>query len=77
MVSGVGINYSQVWKIENTESQVYSYTVSTTGSENDLTIRFPYIDKIFNNITAQNGDGGELKLYIDEVKLVIKTTEVP
>lgn len=77
MVSGVGINYSQVWRVKNTQSEVYSYTVSTTGNEQDFTIRFPYIDEIFNSITAQNGNVGELKLYIDEVKLVIKTAEVP
>lgn len=77
MVSGVGVNYSQVWKVENTQSKIYSYTVLTTGNEQDFTIRFPYIDEIFNSITAQNGNVGELKLYIDEVKLVIKTAEVP
>jgi len=77
MVSGVGANYSQVWKVENTQTEVYSYTVFTTGREQDFTIRFPYIDEIFNNITAQNGNGGELKLYIDNVKLIIKTTEIP
>ncbi|MFM8367591.1 MAG: hypothetical protein ACKOBD_02410, partial [Chloroflexota bacterium] len=77
MVSGVGVNYSQVWKVENTQSEIYSYTVFTTGNEQDFTIRFPYIDEIFNSITAQNGNVGELKLYIDEIKLVIKTAEVP
>ncbi len=77
MVSGVGVNYSQVWKVENIKSEIYSYTILTTGNEQDFTIRFPYIDEIFNNITAQNGNVGELKLYIDEVKLVIKTAEVP
>jgi hypothetical protein len=77
MVSGVGANYSQVWKVENTRSEIYSYIVLTTGNEQDFTIRFPYIDEIFNSITAQNGNVGELKLYIDEVKLVIKTAEVP
>lgn len=77
MVSGVGINYSEVWKVENTESEIYSYTILATGNEQDFTIRFPYVDEIYNNITAQNGNAGELKLYIDEVKLVIKTAEVP
>lgn len=77
MVSGVGANYSQVWKVENTKSEIYSYTVFTTGNEQDFTIRFPYIDEIFNSITAQNGNVGELKLYIDEIKLVIKSAEVP
>jgi len=77
MVSGVGVNYSQVWKVENIRSEIYSYTALTTGNEQDFTIRFPYIDKIYNSITAQNGNVGELKLYIDEVKLIIKTAEVP
>jgi hypothetical protein len=77
MVSGVGTNYSQVWKVENTQSEVYSYTVPTTGNEQDFTIRFPYDGRIYDRITAQNGNGGELKLYIDDVKLVLKTTEVP
>lgn len=77
LVSGVGVNYSQAWKVENTKSEIYSYTVFTTGNEQDFTIRFPYIDEIFNSVTAQNGNVGELKLYIDEVKLVIKTAEVP
>lgn len=77
MVSGVGVNYSQVWKVENIRSEIYSYTALTTGNEQDFTIRFPYIDKIYNSITAQNGNIGELKLYIDEVKLIIKTAEVP
>lgn len=76
MVSGIGVNYSQVWKVENTKSEIYSYTVLTTGKEQDFTIRFPYIDELFNSITAQNGNVGELKLYIDEVKLAIKTAEV-
>jgi len=77
LVSGIGANYSQVWKVENPGSKVYSYTVTTTGREQDFTIRFPYIDEIYNNINAQNGNTGELKLYIDEVKLVIKTSKVP
>jgi len=77
MVSGVGVNYSQVWKVENIRSEIYSYTALTTGNEQDFTIRFPYIDKIYKSITAQNGNVGELKLYIDEVKLIIKTAEVP
>jgi hypothetical protein len=77
LVSGIGANYSQVWKVENPGSKVYSYTVTTTGREQDFTIRFPYIDEIYNNINAQNGNAGELKLYIDEVKLVIKTSKVP
>jgi hypothetical protein len=77
MVSGVGVNYSHVWKVENIRSEIYSYTALTTGNEQDFTIRFPYIDKIYNSITAQNGNVGELKLYVDEVKLIIKTAEVP
>lgn len=77
MVSGVGANYSQVWKVENMQSEVYSYTVSTTGNEQDFTIRFPYDGRIYDSITAQNGNVGELKLYIDEVKLVIKMANVP
>jgi len=77
MVSGVGANYSQVWKVENTQSEVYSYTVLTTGNEQDFTIRFPYDGGINDRITAQNGNVGELKLYIDQVKLIMKTAEVP
>lgn len=77
MVSGVGAIYSQVWKVENTQSKVYSYTVPTTGNEQDFTIRFPYDGRIYERINTQNGNAGELKLYIDEVKLVIKTAEVP
>jgi hypothetical protein len=77
MVSGVGANYSQLWKIENTQSEVYTYTVPTIGNEQDFTIRFPYDGRIYDRITAQNGNVGELKLYIDEVKLIIKTTEIP
>jgi hypothetical protein len=77
MVSGVGANYSQVWKVENPQSEIYSYTVSTTGKERDLTIRFPYDGRIYDRIDIQNGDGGELKLYIDGVRLIIKTAEVP
>ena len=77
MVSGVGANYSQVWKVENPQPEVYFYTVPTTGNEQEFTIRFPYDGRIYDLIAAQNGNGGELKLYIDEVKLVIKTADVP
>jgi GH35 family endo-1,4-beta-xylanase len=77
MVSGVGANYSQEWKVDNKYSEVYSYSVVTTGNERDFTIRFPYDGEIYDRITAKDGDVGELKLYIDQVKLVIKTTEVP
>jgi len=77
MVSGVGANYSPVWRVENQRSEVYSYTVSTTGNEQDFTIRFPYDGRIYDRITAQNGEVGGLKLYIDQVKVVIKTIEVP
>ncbi len=77
MVSGIGVNYSQIWKVVNTQSEIYSYTVSTTGNEQDFTIRFPYDGRIYDRIATQNGNAGELKLYIDQVKLVIKTTEVP
>lgn len=77
MVVGVGANYSQVWKVENQQSQVYTFTTFLTGNEQDLTIRFPYDGRIYDRITAQNGDGGELKLYIDQVKFIIKTSEVP
>ena len=77
MNSGVGANYSEMWKVENTQPEVYSFTVATTGREKVFTIRFPYDGRIYHRITAQNGNVGELKLYIDEVKLVIKTAEVP
>jgi endo-1,4-beta-xylanase len=77
MVVGVGANYSQVWKVENQQSQAYTFTTFITSNEQDLTIRFPYDGRIYDRITAQNGDGGELKLYIDQVKLIIKTAEVP
>jgi hypothetical protein len=77
MVVGVGVNYSRVWKVENEQSQVYTFTTLTTGSEQDLTIRFPYDGRIYDRITVQNGNVGELKLYIDQVKLIIKTAEVP
>ena len=77
MVFGIGAYYSQIWKVENTQSQVYTFTTLTTGNEQDLTIRFPYDRRIYDRITAQSGDIGELKLFIDEVKLIIKTTEVP
>ena len=76
LVSGVGANYSPVWKVENTQSQIYSYTFSTDGNEQDLTIRFPYDDRINDRIMAQGGNVGELKLYIDQVKLIITTTEI-
>lgn len=77
MVSGVGANYSQVWKVANAQSETFSYTVGTSGKEQDFTIRFPYDGRIYDRITAQNGNVGALKLFIDQVKLIIKTTEVP
>jgi len=77
MVVGVGANYSRVWKVENEQSQTYTFTTPTTGKEQDLTIRFPYDGRINDRITAQNGNVGELKLYIDQVKIIIKTAEVP
>ena len=77
MVSGVGANYSQVWKVDNTQSAVYTFSMVTTGNEEDFTIRFPYDRGINERIAAQNGNIGELKLYIDQVILVIKTTEIP
>jgi len=77
MVVGVGANYSRVWKVENEQSQVYTFTTLTTGSEQDLSIRFPYDGRIYDRITVQNGNVGELKLYIDQVKLITKTAEVP
>jgi hypothetical protein len=76
MVSGIGANYSQVWKVENEQTQTYRFIVSTNGTEQYLTIRFPYDDRIYERITAQKGDAGELKLYIDQVSLIIKTTEI-
>ncbi len=77
MVSGVGANYSQVWPVENRQSAVYTYSLVTTGNEQDFTIRFPYDGRINDRITAKNGDTGELKLYIDQVKFIIKTSKVP
>jgi GH35 family endo-1,4-beta-xylanase len=77
MVLGVGANYSPVWKVENAQSQTYSYTFSIDGNERDLTIRFPYDGRINERITAQGGSVGELKLYIDQVKMIISSTEIP
>jgi hypothetical protein len=77
MVAGVGANYSQVWKVANEQSQEYTFTTITSGNEQDLTIRFPYDEQIYNRINQQNGNVGELKLYVDEVRLIIKTTMVP
>jgi GH35 family endo-1,4-beta-xylanase len=77
MVAGAGANYSQVCKVEKEQPRVYTFTTSTTGREQELTIRFPYDGRIYERITAQNGEVGELKLFIDRVKLVVKTTEVP
>lgn len=77
MVAGAGANYSQVWKVAEEQSQEYSFTTATTGNERDLTIRFPYNQQIYDHIDHQNGDAGELKLYVDEVKLMIKTSVVP
>lgn len=77
MVAGVGTNYSQVWKVENEQPKLYTFTTSTTGDERELTIRFPFYDDIYERINTQNGDVGELKLYINKVKLIIVTTEIP
>jgi hypothetical protein len=77
MILGVGANYSELWKVENTAPKIYSYTTSTTGSEEVFTIRNPYIKGVNESIIAQNGSVGELKLFIDEVNLIIKTAEVP
>lgn len=77
MVTGVGANYSEIWKVENSAPQAYVYTVSASGREKVLTIRFPYIDRVNDSVIAQNGEVGELKLFVDKVKLTIKTTEIP
>lgn len=77
MVTGIGANYSQIWKVTNEQSQLYSFTNAITGNERDLTIRFPYDGQIYDRINQQNGNVGELKLYVDSVKLIIKTTVVP
>jgi hypothetical protein len=77
MVAGVGANYSQVWQVASEQSMEFSFTTATTGNERNLTIRFPYNDQIYARINKQNGDVGELKLYVDVVKLIIKTTLVP
>ncbi len=76
MVAGVGANYSQVWQVANEQSKEYSFTTTTTGNERDLTIRFPYNAQIYNRINEQNGNVGELKLNVDEVKVFIKTTQI-
>lgn len=77
LVAGVGANYSQGWQFANEQSQMYSFMTSTTENEHDLTIRFPYDGKMYDRINQQNGDVGELKLYVDAIKLIIKTTVVP
>ena len=77
MVLGLGADYSRVWKVENTRSEVYSYSVPTTGREQVFTIRFPYDGRIYERINALNGDVGELKLFIDQIKLIIRTSELP
>ncbi|MGB8981458.1 MAG: endo-1,4-beta-xylanase [Anaerolineales bacterium] len=74
MVAGVGANYSPVWNVENEQAQVYTFTVMTTGGEQDLTIRFPYDDRLYERISALGGQAGELKLFIDKVKLIIKSS---
>ena len=76
MVAGVGANYSQIWTVANEQSQEYTFTTITSGNEQDLTIRFPYDEQIYNRINQQNGNVGELKLYVDEVRLIIKTTQI-
>ncbi|MEI6291079.1 MAG: hypothetical protein WCP19_11660 [Chloroflexota bacterium] len=77
MITGVGANYSEMWKIENTNPSIFSYSISTTGREKVFTIRCPYINRIQQSILSQNGNVGAIKLFIDSVKLVIKTSEVP
>lgn len=77
MVLGVGASYSEMWKVENPQPQTYSFTMSMTGTEKVFTIRNPYIEQVNQSIITQNGNVGELKLFIDEVKLIIKTTEAP
>lgn len=77
MVSGIGANYSPVWKVDASTYEIYEYTINTTGNEEVFTIRFPYDGRIYDRITAQNGDVGELKLYIDQVRLFIRTTAIP
>ncbi|MPM13099.1 hypothetical protein SDC9_59454 [bioreactor metagenome] len=76
MVAGVGANYSQMWKVANEQSQEYTFTTITSGNEQDLTIRFPYDEQIYSRINQQNGNVGELKLYVDEVKLIIEITQI-
>ena len=76
MVTGVGANYSQIWKVADEQSQEYTFTTITSGNEQDLTIRFPYDEQIYSRINQQNGNVGELKLYVDEVKLIFKTTQI-
>jgi hypothetical protein len=77
LVTGVGANYSQMWKVENPVPEIYTYTASTTGDEQAITIRFPYINRINESVIAQNGNVGELKLFVDAVKIIITTAEIP
>ncbi len=77
MITGIGANYSDQWKVENTSAAAFAFSALTTGREKVFTIRCPYIDRINKSILSQNGNTGEIKLFIDRVKLVIKTSEVP
>ena len=77
MVSGIGNNYSPIWKVDSWPYEVFSFTVETTGNEQDFTIRFPWDNQINDRITAKNGENWKLLLYIDQVKFIIETTEIP
>lgn len=77
MVIGIGANYSQVWRVKDEQPEIHTFATLTTGDEQELTIRFPYDGDIYKRINDQIGDVGELKLFIDKVKLTITTTEIP
>jgi endo-1,4-beta-xylanase len=77
MVLGIGDHYSPVQKITNDQVKTFTLTTPTRGSEKVFTIRVPYDAATNDRITAQKGDVGELKLFIHQVKLIIKTVEIP
>lgn len=77
MVIGVGAHYTEPLKVSNTQTETYTFKTPLTGDEQEITIRFPYYGEIYDRIDQAGGNGGELKLFIDSVRLVIRTTEVP
>ena len=77
MVIGVGAHYNEPLQITNTQTETYTFATPLTGDEQEITIRFPYYGEIYDRIDQAGGNGGELKLIIDSVRLTIRTTEVP